>query len=113
MVDLRRREFVTLLGGAAVTTVPLAARAQQAGKVPIIGFLGTDASSWSPYTAAFSQRLRAEEFTVVAGGQMQKISAGKFHFEPPFTSFDHLVGTGEPCRWDPETYALARWSPHT
>src|SRR6516165_2364973 len=20
---------------------------------------------------------------------------------------------GEPCRWDPETYALARWSPHT
>ena len=23
---------------------------------------------------------------------MQKISAGKFHFEPPFTSFDHLVG---------------------
>jgi hypothetical protein len=24
---------------------------------------------------------------------MQKISAGKFHFEPPFTSFDHLIGT--------------------
>jgi hypothetical protein len=23
---------------------------------------------------------------------MQKISAGKFHGEPPFTSFDHLVG---------------------
>ena len=27
-----------------------------------------------------------------AGGQMQKLSAGKSHFEPPFTSFDHLVG---------------------
>jgi hypothetical protein len=28
---------------------------------------------------------------------LQKISAGKFHFEPPsnFTSFDHLVGLGE------------------
>src|SRR5262249_56660583 len=28
---------------------------------------------------------------------MQKISAGKFHFEPssPFTSFNHLVGSGE------------------
>src|SRR5262245_21418323 len=26
---------------------------------------------------------------------MQKISAGKFHGEPPFTSFDHLVGDGE------------------
>src|SRR5262249_3024649 len=31
-----------------------------------------------------------------ARGQMQKSSsAGKFHFEPPFTSFDHLVGGGE------------------
>jgi hypothetical protein len=23
---------------------------------------------------------------------MQKLAAGKFHFEPPFTSFDHLGG---------------------
>src|SRR5215470_6219006 len=27
-----------------------------------------------------------------ARGQMQKISAGKFHYEPPFTSLNHLVG---------------------
>jgi hypothetical protein len=27
--------------------------------------------------------------------EMQKISAGKFHLEPPFTSFDHLVGARE------------------
>ena len=53
---MNRRAFITLLAGAAAW--PLAARAQQAGKVPIIGFVGTDASSWSPYTAAFSQRLR-------------------------------------------------------
>src|SRR5262245_12971246 len=26
-----------------------------------------------------------------ASGEMQKMSAGKFHFEPPFTSFNHLV----------------------
>src|SRR5262249_26963823 len=26
---------------------------------------------------------------------MQKLSAGKCHFEPPFASFDHLVGAGE------------------
>src|SRR5215472_8509706 len=31
---------------------------------------------------------------------MQKISAGKFHFKPPFTSFDHLVGAGEERRRD-------------
>jgi ABC-type uncharacterized transport system substrate-binding protein len=56
MLDLRRRQFITLLGGAA--TWPLAVRAQQMGKLPTIGFLGNDAAMWAAWTAAFIQRLR-------------------------------------------------------
>ena len=54
---MRRREFITLLGGAAVAW-PLAARAQQAGKLPMIGLIGADPMSWGPWTAAFAARLR-------------------------------------------------------
>src|SRR5262245_60428854 len=52
-----RRELIAAFGGAAAW--PLAAGAQQPGKLPTIGFLGaTTASFQSQHIAAFARRLR-------------------------------------------------------
>jgi putative ABC transport system substrate-binding protein len=61
--DLKRREFITLLGGAAIVQAwPSAAQAQQVGKVKSIGFLrvGAPPKAW---TDSFRQGLRDHGYT--------------------------------------------------
>ena len=63
---MRRREFLSLIGGAAVAPsilAPPASRAQQATKLPTIGFLGTTPSAWTHNVAAFLQRLHGLGWT--------------------------------------------------
>jgi putative tryptophan/tyrosine transport system substrate-binding protein len=81
---MRRRDFITLLGGTAAAW-PLSTRAQRSAKPPIIGYLGpTSASTQSQWTAAFVRRLHElgwiEGSTVEieyrwAEGQAERLSA--------------------------------------
>jgi hypothetical protein len=60
---MRRREFITLLGGA-VAVLPLAARAQP-GNLRMIVVLGDRASAWSS----------TERWNVVPRGTMDEVSS--------------------------------------
>jgi putative ABC transport system substrate-binding protein len=59
---MRRREFITLLGGVAAW--PFGVRAQQITKLPTIGFMGPATSSINAqWVNAFVERLHAHDWT--------------------------------------------------
>jgi putative ABC transport system substrate-binding protein len=82
MSELRRREFISLLGGAAAW--PLAAHGQQP-TMPAVGFLGSSsAAEWLPFVNAFQRGLKetgyieGENFTIEyrwADGQYDRLPA--------------------------------------
>jgi putative tryptophan/tyrosine transport system substrate-binding protein len=55
-MTMRRRQFITLIGGTAAWSI--SARAQQPGRLPTIGFFGSATpATMGPWVAAFVQRL--------------------------------------------------------
>jgi putative ABC transport system substrate-binding protein len=99
---MSRREFITLFGSAAAAW-PIAARAQQPGKVPIIGYLGSTPEVSRRYTEAFLQRLHelgwlegrnvAIEF-LWTGGRRER--TGEFAAEFVRLKVDVIHVTGNP-----------------
>jgi hypothetical protein len=54
---IERRKFLTTLGGVAAAW-PLAARAQQSGKLPTVGYLGANTPSTGSQWAAAALSFR-------------------------------------------------------
>jgi hypothetical protein len=90
MTFIGRRQFITLLGGAA--TWSLAARAQQQpGKLPTIGFLGgASPSIESQRVAAFVQRLR--DFAWIDGREGAGASSADRPVAQPATACQSSFG---------------------
>jgi len=66
MFDIRRRDFITLLGGAAAAPIawPTAAHAQQPGRVPRVGYVWIGAPGTDENKAGLAQGLERRGYVI-------------------------------------------------
>ena len=101
------------IGSAASTSTSSTSRR---GQIPI-----APAAPSVPHTprfralALFGRRppQRVDGLGIPASENLHRTGCERIAARQPLTQSQSPRRRGEPCRWDPETYALARWSPHT
>jgi hypothetical protein len=100
---MRRRDFIVLTGGATIAW-PLAARAQQAAKVPVVGILTPAAVETSPTIEAFRRAMR--DLGYVEGQTVRidlRVAKGDFNALPRLAAelasipVDGSHGFARPC----------------